>query len=91
MCWCVFCVIEEMDRSDCQYTDNKMERQQRNTVSNTKAQTILIRSSPYSPRLRVRSSLQWWPCLIVSLSREIRIQGLNVSSPEAGFAWQGGS
>ena len=29
-----------MDRSDCQYTDIQMERLQRNTVSNTKTQTI---------------------------------------------------
>ena len=27
----------------------------------------------------------------MSLSREITIQGLNMSSPEADFAWQGGS
>ena len=30
---CVFYVIVATDRSDCQYTDNKMERQQRNKVS----------------------------------------------------------
>ena len=29
--------------------------------------------------------LQWWPCFIVSLSRELQIQGLNVSSPETGL------
>ena len=87
---CVFCVIEATDRSDCQYTKNKMEIQQRNIVHNTKTQTILIRSSPYSPRLRLRSNFQWWPCFIVSSSREITIQGLNVSSPEANFAWKGG-
>ena len=69
----------------------KWERQQRNTVRNTKTQTILIRSLPYSLGLRLWSSFQWWPCFIVSLSREITIQGLNVSSPEAGFAWQVGS
>lgn len=34
--------------------------------------------------------LQWWPFLSVSYSREITMQGLNVSSPEADFAWQGG-
>ena len=56
MCWCVFCVIETTDRSDCQYTDNKMERKQRNIVSNTKTQAILIRSSPYSLGPCLRSS-----------------------------------
>ena len=43
----------------------------------------LIRSSPYSPGLRRWSSFHWWPCFIMSLSREITMQGLNVSSPEA--------
>ena len=56
MCWCVFCVIETIDRSDFQYTDNKMERQQRNTVSSTKTQTFSMRSSPYSPGLCLQSS-----------------------------------
>ena len=68
-----------------------MERQQRNTVRNIKTQEFLIWSSPYSPGLRLRSSFQWWPCFIVPLGREFTIQGLNMSSPKADFAWQGGS
>ena len=68
MCWCVFCVIEATDWSDCQYTDNKMERQQRNTVSKHKDTRILLRRSPYSLGLRLQPSFQWWPCFIVPLA-----------------------
>ena len=64
-----------------------MERQQRNTGHKqlfNKEFTLVSRAmSPVQ--------LQWWPCFIVSFSREITIQGLNMSSPEADFAWQGGS
>lgn len=64
---CVFCVIETMDRSDCQCTENKWKRQQRDIVSNKKTQTVLVRSSPYSLGLRLRSSFSGglvWLCLI---------------------------
>ena len=68
-----------------------MERQQRNTVSNTKTQTLFNKEFILFSRATSPVQLQWWPCFIVSFSREITIQGINVSSPEADFAWQGGS
>jgi len=68
-----------------------MERQQRNTVSNTKTQAIFNKEFTLFSRATSPVQLQWWPCFIVSFGREITIQGLNMSSPEADFAWQGGS
>ena len=68
-----------------------MERQQRNTVSNTKTQTIFNKEFTLFSRATSPVQLQWWPCFIVSLSKELQMQGLNMSSPEADFAWQGGS
>ena len=68
-----------------------MERQQRNTISNTKTQTIFNKEFTLFFRAMSPVQLQWWPFFIVSFSREITMQGLNMSSPKANFAWQGGS
>ena len=91
MCWCVLCVIETTDRSDCQYTDilngktaEKYSKQHKDTKFFNKEITLFSRAMSLV-------QLQWWPHFIMSLSREITIQGLNMSYPKADFAWQGGS
>ena len=68
-----------------------MERQWRNTVRKHKDTRNFNKEFTLFSRATSPVQLQWWPYFIMSLSREIAIQGLNMSSPEADFAWQGGS
>ena len=91
MCWCVcFLLLKQwIDKiANTQKingkTANKYSKQHKDTRIFKKEFTLFSREK--SP-----VQLQWWPCFIVSYSREITIQGLNVSSPEADFAWKGGS
>ena len=68
-----------------------MERQQRNTVSNTKTQTIFNKEFTLFSRATSPVQLSMVALFYCVFNQRITIQGLNVSSPEADFAWQGGS
>ena len=59
-------------------TAEKYSKQQKDTNNFNKEFTLFSRAT--SP-----VQLQWWPCFIVSLSRELQIHGLNASSPETGL------
>ena len=65
-----------------------MERQQRNTVSNTKTQTIFNKEFALFSRLRLQSSFSGGLVLLCLLAEKYNTQYI---SPEVDFAWQGGS